>query len=554
MVEHSEKSPKKLNIWLPLLFALVMILGMILGARLQSASSSSFISTTDIPIITKTEPGRLEELIRYIEARYVDEVDSEEMVEKAINHLLEELDPHSNYIPASQLQEVNESLEGNFEGIGVEFLIVEDTITVIAPIAGGPSDAVGILSGDKIVEIEDSIVAGNGIMVRDVVGMLRGSAGSKVRVGIKRGAENTLRPFTITRDEIPDNSVDVGYMIDDETAFIKISRFSATTYKEFMEELEDMVENHNAKNLIIDLRQNPGGYLNEATNILSQLFEEKGKTLVYTEGRTVRRNDYETTGRPFFRIGDVSVLIDEGSASASEIMAGAIQDWDRGYIIGRRSFGKGLVQEQYSLRDGSALRLTVARYYTPSDRLIQKSYDDKNNYGLDVVNRYESGELMSSDSIAVSDTTEYFTSEGRVVYGGGGITPDVFIPLDTLLLNDTYIALRQFLPEYVFRYYENHKNNLDDYQDLQGFKKNFELSDTDFRKFLDYAEGKGFTPGQGDLGPIESSIRLLFKARLARNLYKDEGFFSVWNEQDEVVQKALDLMRSPVPLTSLQEK
>lgn len=553
MVEHSEKSPKKLNIWLPLLFALVMILGMTLGARLQSATSPSYTSTTDIPIITKTEPGRLEELIRYIDARYVDDVDSEEMIEKAINHLLEDLDPHSNYIPASQLREVNESLEGNFEGIGVEFLIVEDTIRVIAPIAGGPSDAVGILSGDKIVEIEDSIVAGTGILVKDVIGMLRGDAGSEVRVGIKRGAENTLRPFTITRDEIPDNSVDVGYMIDEETAYIKISRFSATTYKEFMERLEDMVENHDAKNLIIDLRQNPGGYLQEATNILSQLFEEKGKTLVYTEGRTVRRNDYETTGRPFFRIGDVSVLIDEGSASASEIMAGAIQDWDRGYIIGRRSFGKGLVQEQYSLRDGSALRLTVARYYTPSDRLIQKSYDDKSNYGLDVIKRYESGELMSSDSINVSDTTQYFTSEGRTVYGGGGITPDVFIPLDTLLLNDTYIALRQFLPEYVFRYYENHKNNLDDYQDLAGFKDNFHLSDNDFRKFLDYAQEKGFTLDQEALTPIEPSIRLLFKARLARNLYKDEGFFSVWNEQDEVVRKALDLMRSPVPLTSLED-
>lgn len=553
MVEHSENKPRKLNIWLPLLFALVMVVGMILGARLKSSTAPTYSSTTDIPIITKTEPGRLEELIRYIEARYVDDVDSEKMVEKAITNLLGELDPHSNYIPASQLKEVNESLEGNFEGIGVEFLIVEDTITVIAPIAGGPSDAVGIISGDKIVAIEDSIVAGIGVQVKDVVGLLRGSSGSKVRVGIKRGNETALQQFTITRDEIPDNSVDVGYMIDDKTGFIKISRFSATTYTEFMEELEDMVENHGVKNLIIDLRQNPGGYLQEATNILSQLFDEKGKTLVYTEGRTVRRNDYETTGRPFFKIEDVSILIDEGSASASEIMAGAIQDWDRGYIIGRRSFGKGLVQEQYSLRDGSALRLTVARYYTPSDRLIQKSYDDKSNYDLDVSNRYESGELIHSDSVSISDTTKYYTAEGRVVYGGGGVTPDVFIPLDTNLLNNSYIQLRQFLPEYVYRFYQQNKNSLDDYQDINGFKKSFDLSEEDFAEFLNYARQKGASFDPKELAVSESSVRLLFKARLARNLFQEDGFFSVWNEQDEVVQKALELLRSPVPLSSLRK-
>ncbi len=553
MVEHSEKKPKKLNIWLPLLFSAVLVVGMILGAKLKS-NSNNYTATTDIPILTRTEPGRLEELIRYIDARYVDDVDSEAMIEKAINNLLEELDPHSNYISSSQLREVNEVLEGNFEGIGVEFLIVEDTITVVAPIVGGPSDVVGIMAGDKIVTIEDSIVAGTEIESKDVISFLRGDRGSKVNVGIKRGQERELRSFTITRDEIPDHSVDVGYMIDPETGYIKVSRFSATTYTEFMEKLENLVETYGAKNLIIDLRQNPGGYLQEATNILSQLFQDKGKTLVYTEGRTVRRNDYTTSGRPFFRINDISILIDEGSASASEIMAGAIQDWDRGYIIGRRSFGKGLVQEQYNLRDGSALRLTVARYYTPSDRLIQKSYEDKKEYNGDVVRRLESGELMNSDSVFVGDTTVYRTSEGRVVYGGGGITPDVFVPLDTALLNDNYILLRQFLPEYVYRYYEQHKKGLDDYQDIAGFKKNFTLNDSDFGQFLEYVAEKGLEIAPEDVAEVDANIRLMFKARLARNIFKQEGFYSVWNENDKVVQKAVELLRKPVPLTSLEDQ
>ncbi len=554
MVEHSNNTPQRLNIWLPLFFALIMVLGMIIGARLNSAQVTRYLNSEDSPLTNKSEPGRLEELIRYVEARYVDEVDSEKMVEKAINNLLNELDPHSNYISSDQLREVNEVLEGNFEGIGVEFLIVEDTIMVVSPIAGGPSEAVGIMPGDKIVEIEDSLVAGIGVEVRDVVELLRGDKGSKVNIGIRRGAEANLLPFTITRDEIPDFSVDVGYMIDEKTGYIKISRFSATTYKEFMEQLEQLVDKEDMENLIIDLRQNPGGYLQEATNILSQLFTEKGKVLVYTEGRSVRRSEYETTGRPFFRIGDVSVLIDEGSASASEIIAGAIQDWDRGYIIGRRSFGKGLVQEQYNLKDGSALRLTVARYYTPSDRLIQKGYEDKNRYDDDLAKRFESGELRSRDSIQVEDTTRYYTSEGRVVYGGGGITPDIFIPIDTLLLNDDYLRLRQYLPEYVYRYFQDNQGDLKGFEDINSYRRNFQLSNSDFQTFVDYATEKGVALNNPKLGKVDMAIRLLFKARLARNLFGDEGFFAVWNEHDPVVQRAVELLRKPVPLTSLRQE
>ncbi len=554
MVEHSNNTPQRLNIWLPLFFALIMVLGMIIGARLNSAQVTRYLNSEDSPLTNKSEPGRLEELIRYVEARYVDEVDSEKMVEKAINNLLNELDPHSNYISSDQLREVNEVLEGNFEGIGVEFLIVEDTIMIVSPIAGGPSEAVGIMPGDKIVEIEDSLVAGIGVEVRDVVELLRGDKGSKVNIGIRRGAEANLLPFTITRDEIPDFSVDVGYMIDEKTGYIKISRFSATTYKEFMEQLEQLVDKEGMENLIIDLRQNPGGYLQEATNILSQLFTEKGKVLVYTEGRSVRRSEYETTGRPFFRIGDVSVLIDEGSASASEIIAGAIQDWDRGYIIGRRSFGKGLVQEQYNLKDGSALRLTVARYYTPSNRLIQKGYEDKNRYDDDLAERFESGELRSRDSIQVEDTTRYYTSEGRVVYGGGGITPDIFIPIDTLLLNDDYLRLRQYLPEYVYRYFQDHQGDLKGFEDINSYRRNFQLSNSDFQTFVDYATEKGVALNNPKLGKVDMAIRLLFKARLARNLFGDEGFFAVWNEHDPVVQRAVELLRKPVPLTSLRQE
>lgn len=545
MVNPEEHKSRGIQIWIPLLLSLFLVGGILIGLKLQQNRVNS--GGESISILS-SEPGRLEELIRYIDARYVDKVDRDEITESAINSIIKELDPHSNYIASDDLKEVNEQLDGNFEGIGIEFMLLEDTILVVSPIAGGPSESAGIMAGDRIIEVEDSLIVGNGLSNRDVVGMLKGERGSDVKIGILRGNDKKIKHFVITRDKIPLHSVDVGYMLDERTGYIKISRFSATTYKEFMEKLEYMVEKKDMKDLVIDLRQNPGGYLQEATNILSQLFKEKDRLLVYTEGRTVKRNEYETTGRPFFQIEDIAILIDEGSASASEIVAGAIQDWDRGVIIGRRSFGKGLVQEQYGLRDGSALRLTVARYYTPTGRLIQKNYEDRDAYDKDVYDRYDSGELYNKDSIAVADSTVFLTKvEKRQVFGGGGITPDIFIPIDTAGVTDYYLELRPFIPEFVHRHVEQNKERFA--MDLPDYLDRFQVSNALLEELVDYGVSKGLTIDEKALKTSKQDIKLMLKARLARKLYGDEGFYSIWNREDEAVNTALEALSLPNPLT-----
>ena len=469
------------------------------------------------------------------------------MIEKAIDKIISELDPHSSYIPVSQVKRINDELEGNFDGVGIEFIIIEDTIVVVAPIAGGPSEDAGILAGDKIIEINDSTAVGGETDVRELVNKLRGQAGSEVKVGVKRGNKKTIKSFNIKREPIPIFSVDVGYMLDERTGFIKVNRFSATTYREFMKEVEDLKEK-GMEDLVVDLRQNPGGYLREATKMLSQMFPEKGKLLVYTEGRTVRRNEYKSTGLTHFAIGKVAILIDEGSASASEIVAGAVQDWDRGIIIGRRSFGKGLVQEQLDLNDGSALRLTVARYFTPSDRLIQKSYDDKNAYSSDIIDRYQGGELLNKDSIHQSDTTQFFTKlEKRIVFGGGGITPDVFIPLDTTYLNDSYISLRQVLPQYIYRYAEDNVDELRE-MTLEKLRNEFVVDENMLNDFLRFGEENGAKVDMENFDKIKSNVKVLLKARLARNLFKEDGFYTIWNDSDEVVKAALRVLKKENPL------
>lgn len=541
MTNQTEHISNKLKIWLPLLFSFVLVLGMLIGVNLKQPTVVAI--KEQIPIIRSIEPGRVEELLRYVEAKYVDDINRDELTEKAIGNLLNELDPHSNYISAKQLKEVNEQLEGNFEGIGIEFMIMDDTILVVTPIAGGPSEAVGILSGDRIVEISDSIVAGKDIVVKDVIGMLRGSKGTEVKVGVLRKNAKEIKHFTITRDKIPLNSVDIGYMLDEKTGYVRISRFSASTYREFMQELEDLVTNQQMEDLVIDLRQNPGGYLLEATNILSQLFDEKGKLLVYTEGRTVKRNNYESTGKAFYNIGSIAVLIDEGSASASEIIAGAIQDWDRGTIIGRRSFGKGLVQEQYVLKDGGALRLTIARYYTPSGRSIQKSYEDFSAYDHDVIDRREKGELYSADSMLIADTTKYYTlSENRVVYGGGGIQPDIFIPLDTIFINDHFLELRRELPNYIYRLVEDHKKDFN--YNIKEFLSFYAVTDNAFNDFLTYCESRGIAKKKvRNSKAFKDAVKLVYKAQVAKQLFGDEGFYIIWNQNDPAVQKALETFK-----------
>lgn len=552
---EKKSNSNRWNTWLPLLLALTLVVGMLIGMELQTSTPTVIISDSMNSSKSNYGQGKIEELIRYIEAKYVDEVDRDALVQQAIDNILGTLDPHSNYISAEQLKDVNDQLEGNFDGIGVEFLIVEDTVVVVAALAGGPSEAVGIIAGDKIVEVEGKAIAGLDKSNRDVVNLLKGEKGSAVKIGVLRGSNPLVQKFSIVRDEIPMHSIDVSYMADQKTGYIKLNRFSATTYEEFMKGVEKMIEEDGMEDLIIDLRHNPGGYLKQATNILSQLFSDKEKLLVYTKGRTVNRDNYESTGRPFFDVGDITVLIDEGSASASEIVAGAIQDHDRGVIIGRRSFGKGLVQEQYKLRDGSALRLTVARYYTPSGRSIQKPYDDVDDYDDDMQARFESGELSSADSMIVGDSTEYFTAGGNVVYGGGGISPDVFVPIDTVLLNKDYIALRQHASQFAFRYFDQHPELKDsEYNQLNRFKNEYEVSNEMLNEFLAYAREKEVKVSDREYRAVTNEVKRLLKARVAKHLFGDEGFYSVWNDGDYMVRKALEVLQLSDPITITKDE
>ncbi|MEM1216620.1 MAG: S41 family peptidase, partial [Bacteroidota bacterium] len=381
-----------------------------------------------------------------------------------------------------------------------------------------------------------------------------GKKGTEVNIGVKRGQQEELLEFTITRDAIPVHSVDAAMMLDEKTGFIKVNRFSATTYEEFITALKPMVEEQGMKDLVIDLRQNSGGYLTQATNMLSQLFTERGKLLVYTEGRTVKRTEYNTNGRAIYNIGEVIILIDEGSASASEILAGAIQDHDRGVLIGRRSFGKGLVQEQYPLRDESALRLTIARYYTPSGRCIQKDYSDsETDYNHDTQDRFLNGELSDENAIEIADSTRFYTSNGHVVYGGGGVTPDIFVPLDTFQLREDYLRWRQYAAGYVFRFAEQYAADLSDLT-RENFNASFRLSNDRYNDFLAYGKEQGEDSAPPTNAQVKANLKRFIKARLARQLFGQEGFFQVWNEEDDMVQEALRILQTTDPLATAREE
>jgi carboxyl-terminal processing protease len=540
----TEQPAPKQHIRLPLLLAAVLAVGMFIGQQLPRYENHLWF--TPDAYRSSNAMGTLDEILQYVEAKYVDSVDTEALQDGAIAHLLEQLDPHSVYITPEELEHEEEVLNGNFEGIGIEFLLIDDTIQVVAPLAGGPSEAVGILAGDKIVTIEDSLVAGVKITNAEIFEKLRGPQGSKVRLGIRRGKEGKLRQFTITRDVIPVKSVEVAYMLDKETGYIKINRFSAPTYQEFMEELRRLVEEKSMKNLVLDLRGNPGGYLNEATDLLSQLFPE-GKLLVYTEGRTEERQDYKSNGRARFNIENVAVLVDEGSASASEIVAGAIQDHDRGWVIGRRTFGKGLVQVQYPLSDGGGLRLTISRYYTPSGRSIQRAYKDQEDYDHEAERRFQNGELADASKIRQADSTKYYTGMGRVVFGGGGITPDVFIPLDTSFNTDYFLSALQYLPQFASKWMEKqNKAALPDKP--EAFAQQFKVSDSMVTEFVKFVESQGVAANAGELERSKSELRHLVKARIAKLLFQEEGQYRVLNDDDPAVEKALHVLRSGVPV------
>lgn len=549
---------KKWNVWLPMMFSLVMVAGILIGVRMQDNPPTAI--AIDVPLQEKKQlppsslgQGKLEELIRYIESRYVDDVDKEFLVQEAIDNILHQLDPHSSYISAEELKEVTNQLEGSFDGIGVEFLIVNDTVVVISTITGGPAQKAGILPGDQIVGVEDSLVLGENADAEKILEHMKGESGSKVTIEVYRPSTASVIPFELTREKIAVSSVSAAYMLDQETAYIKIERFSAHTYEEFMSALEDLIEKQGMKHLVLDLRQNPGGYLQEAVNILSQLFSEKERLLVYTQGTHSARSEYKSTGRNFYEVQNIAVLVDEGSASASEIIAGAIQDWDRGVIIGRRTFGKGLVQEQYPLRDGSAIRLTVARYYTPSGRCIQKPYGAKTNYADDLTERLEHGELFEADSIQLTDTLKYKTSGGRIVYGGGGIVPDVFVPMDSILISADFIKANRHIPAFTYKYVQEHRDELDKLG-VDKFTVEFKVSEGLLNDFRAYCEKNGSNFSKAQWKKISEKLRTYLKAGIAQNMWSEIGYVRVMNMSDPAINKALELVKLDHPLKMLEQK
>ena len=488
--------------------------------------------------------NKLDAVISYIEEEYVDSVSKDDIIEKSIPVILQQLDPHSIYIPAKDLEEMNEPLEGNFDGIGVMFNIQNDTIMVINTVPKGPSEKVGIKAGDRIVKVNDSIVAGIGINSNDVIKLLKGKRGTKVKVGIKRKGIKDIISFDIIRDKIPLESVDVAYMLTPDIGYIKINKFARTTLDEFIKGVSDL-KAKGMKKIVVDLRGNSGGYMDAATNI-ADLFLEKGKLIVYTKGRKREKNETWSTSRSLLKDDAVAILIDEWSASASEILAGAIQDNDRGEIIGRRSFGKGLVQEPTFFSDGSGLRLTIARYYTPTGRCIQKPYSGNfEDYYNDIGTRYVHGEFSKKDSISFPDSLKYTTPGGKIVYGGGGIMPDYFIPVDTngVSMFLTTVVSKGLVYKFAFNYSDEHREKLSKFNDWKSLDKYLDKQNF-MSKFIAFVKENGVEVDMNDVKVSKKLILTHLKGYIARNILDDEGFYPIIYKDDKTIKKAIEVLNA----------
>jgi carboxyl-terminal processing protease len=524
----------KAQIRLPIILALGIAAGIWIGATFAEPKTDR----NDL----KSAIYKLQEIITYINRDYVDSVNTNELVEFGIEKMLGKLDPHSSYIPAKDAKLAKSQLEGEFDGIGIEFGILRDTIYVVSPLTGGPSEKIGLLPGDQIIKVDGETVAGIGVTNRDVFDLLRGPKGSTVEIAIKRKHQGELLDFSITRDKIPQYSVNASYMIDDETGYIKITRFAANTHEEFRKALQDLKE-EGMKKLVLDLQGNPGGYMGAAINIADEILSDNA-LIVSQEGKLKRYSQKAFAVRPgSFEDGSVIVLVNEGSASASEIVAGALQDNDRGLIVGRRSFGKGLVQMPIDLSDGAELRLTIARYFTPSGRSIQKPYgEDEDEYSLDYLKRLEHGEFFSADSISFDDSLKYETVKGRTVYGGGGIMPDYFVPLDTSMTSAYVNRLfgSESWREYILDYLDKNKKKFDS-MTFEDYYRNFEVSDAMLDDLIKVGEKYKVKFNEKDFSKSKSYLKTLIKANMARNLYDDNAFYKVINDINEIYQQAIKL-------------
>lgn len=521
----------------PLIIAISVIVGILIGTFYAKHYGGNRLG------IINGSSNKLNALLRVIDDQYVDTVNMKDLVEKAMPQILAELDPHSVYIPAQNLEEVNSELEGSFSGIGIQFTIQDDTIHVNSVIKGGPSEKVGMMAGDRIVMVNDSLFVGKGLTNEKAMRNLKGPKGSQVKLGVKRNGEKNLLDFTITRGDIPQNTIDAAYMLNDKFGYVQVSKFGRTTHVELLNALA-MLNHQGCEGLIIDLRENTGGYMEAATRMVNEFLPE-GKLIVYTEGRKYPRMEEYANGTGSCQNMPLIVLVDEGSASASEIFAGAIQDNDRGTIVGRRSFGKGLVQQPIDFSDGSAVRLTIARYYTPSGRCIQRPYESgkDSKYEMDWINRYEHGEFFSKDSIKVNKDLRYSTNLGRPVYGGGGIMPDVFVPQDTTGVTSYLIDVsnRGLIIQFSFRYTDQNRQKMQQYEDEESLKK-YLLRQNIVEQFIRFADSKGIK--RRNL-LIQKSHKLLEKylcGNIIYNMLGREQYIRYLNHDDETVKKALDIL------------
>lgn len=525
---------KKLQVWLPLLFSLVLIGGMWIGSKLRM----------NIPfsrgIFESARPSTVQEVMDLINLRYVDTVNRDSLSDDAVQAMLGHLDPHSIYIPANRLAEVNEDLQGNFEGIGVEYFILNDTVYASNVLADGPSDKAGIKTGDRFLKVGDSAVTGKDINGDKIRKLLRGPSGSKVNMILLRDGKQIST--TVTRGTIPLYSVDASYMIGDSTGYIHLNKFSGTTYEEFMAALEDL-QKKGLKKLMLDLRDNGGGILGEAIDIADEFLDDD-KLIVYTQGSHSKKTEYRCKRPGLFEKGELVVLVDENSASASEVLAGALQDWDRATIIGRRTFGKGLVQEQYELNNGSALRLTVARYYTPLGRNIQKPYDHgRAAYREELDNRYHNGEMIHGDSATTHSGPQFKTKKGRIVYGGGGITPDVFVPLDTTSLSkETYQLLATpIFGKFIFTYFIQQRDYFKQFKSPTELAKGFKPENGAYASLVEFASKNNINI-QNIPAKDKEDLMQRIQTAMARQIWRMPGFYEVNNLYDNEVKKGEEIL------------
>ncbi|HEX7846098.1 MAG TPA: S41 family peptidase [Chitinophagaceae bacterium] len=524
---------KKLQVWLPLIFAIVMILGMFFGYKLHEQTGSK-------GFFTKERGGSLAEALEIIRRNYVDSVRMDSLEGKAIREMINELDPHSYYLPPVDVVEAKHELEGNFEGIGVEFNVFDDTVNVIYVIAGGPSDKAGMQVGDKILKVNGSPLTGRVFETDEIKKVIRGERGSTASLLVLRDKDEVT--LNVTRGSIPVSSIDAAYMIDKTTGYIKLNKFTKNSYEEFMQSLERL-QKEGLQNLIYDLRGNGGGFMEEAVEMADE-FLDGDKLIVYTKGVNSKKREYKCRRPGLFEKGKLTILIDELSASASEVLAGALQDWERATIIGRRSFGKGLVQEQFDLSDGSAIRLTIARYYTPLDRSIQRPYEKGRKVYMDELwERYSNGELLSADSNKIHNGKEYKTHSGKLLYGGGGIMPDIFVPIDTTRYQQRVnrLLVNGKFSKSVYTYYLQHRQQIEQYKTAGDFAANFNDVEGMWMGLTKIAAADSVnlsTISEED----KQDLKQRLKALLARYKWRNPGFFQVLNVDDAMVKKSLEVM------------